>query len=49
MAKELICEAECPMCGEMVKIYKIGYTPCPCGEMIAECTVNWNLVEEDDD
>lgn len=41
--EKLICEVECPECGEMVKICHIGFTECPCGNAIAELTVNWEI------
>ena len=46
--KEVIVEADCPACGETLKIYNIGFTDCPCGELRAELTVNWILIEGKD-
>jgi len=43
---EIIVEAECPACGEMLKFETVGENPCPCGEMIAELTVEWKGTEE---
>ena len=49
MIKDIvICEAECPACGESLKIYNIGFTDCPCKELKAELTVNWVEIEEQD-
>lgn len=45
---EVICEAECPACGSAIELTKIGYTPCPCGEAVAELTVLWEIIEDTD-
>ena len=48
--REVICEAECLSCGEMVRIYEIGFTVCPyCKSAIAELAVNWEIIEERED
>lgn len=46
---EIICEDECPACGEMLPIYKMGVTKCSCGGAKAIITVNWELIEEKED
>lgn len=50
MAKEVICEAQCPACDEMVKFYKIGVVICPyCKGTKAEFTVDWEIIEDEKD
>jgi len=47
MAKEVICEADCPNCGTVLKLTKMGYTICPhCKELAAELTVNWVAIKD---
>ena len=46
--QEAIYEADCPACGEPLKIYNIGFTDCPCGELRAELTVNWVEIEDEE-
>lgn len=43
---EVIVEAECPACGEMMQFETIGEKPCSCDEMIGELTVEWKEVKE---
>lgn len=49
MAKELICEAECPACGEIVRFYELGWTTCPhCESTRTELTLTeWEIIEEE--
>ena len=51
MAKgEVVCEADCVACGEVVKLCEIGFTVCPhCGRARAELTVLWEYIEEKED
>lgn len=47
--KEILFEAECPACGEIVEFYNIGWKICPhCKTRKANFTVNWEVVEEKD-
>lgn len=50
MAKEVICEAECPACGEMVQFYEIGIMVCPhCkGAKTELTTADWEIIEDED-
>lgn len=45
---EIIAEADCPACGEMMMFETLGEKPCLCGEMIGELTVEWKAVENND-
>lgn len=42
---EIICECECPSCGEMMQFEAIGENLCSCGEMIGELTVEWKKAD----
>lgn len=42
---EIIVEAECPACGEMMQFETVGEKLCTCGETIGELTVEWKGVE----
>ena len=51
MNNEIICEAECPACGAMVKFYELGWTICPvCESIKAELTVGeWVIIKDKKD
>lgn len=48
---EIIYEAECPACGEIVEFENIGCEQiCPhCKGAKAEFTVNWEIIEDKED
>jgi len=48
MGKKLICEIECPGCGELIQIYEMGYTPCKCKKVQAELTVLFEDLPDED-
>lgn len=49
MAKKIICEVECPACGDNVEFTEMGEKLCPhCEGMLAELTLNWEIIEEND-
>ncbi len=49
--KEVILEAECPACGEIVQFYEIGIMICPhCkGAKTELTTTDWEIIEEKED
>ncbi|KKM94256.1 hypothetical protein LCGC14_1200020 [marine sediment metagenome] len=44
----IICEAECPACGEMMQFEEMGEKPCNCGKTIGELTIEWKGAESDE-
>lgn len=46
---EVIYEAECPACGEMVEFENIGWKICPhCGKRKAKFDVTWEIVKDEE-
>lgn len=45
---EIIAEAECPACGDIMEFETLGEQLCPCGEMRGELTIDWKVTEERD-
>ena len=50
MSKKVICEAECPACGGIVKFYELGWKICPhCKGSKAEITLSdWEIIEDEE-
>ena len=47
MAKEVIYEAECPSCGEIIEFENIGLKICPhCKRVKAKFDVTFEILEE---
>lgn len=46
--RELMCECECPACGEMLFIYEMGRTECDCGMTVATVQIEWETIEGKD-
>ena len=56
MPKKVICEAECPACGGIVKFYELGWKICPhCKRAKIELTLSdweisdWEIIEGKED
>lgn len=49
--KEVICEVECPACGEIVEFIELGFMVCPqCKGARAELTITaWEILEDKED
>lgn len=46
---EVLCEVECAACGEIIKIYELGFTECKCGRTRAELKVELEILEDEED
>lgn len=48
---EVICEADCPACGEIVEFRKLGWTICPhCKSIRALLTIEkWEPIEDENE